>query len=142
MINQRDEQCHEIISCVHSQRPHTIVVDELDSKADIGAAYYCRRRSIQLLAAAVGTVEDLLNDSSRSLLLGGVKDVNGVGKTRASEPLFDVIVDLRRGVYNEWRVIDAADAVDACLRGKPYQAQVRTRDPETGELLLAYEQLY
>jgi hypothetical protein len=142
MVHKREEQGHEVVRCVQSQRPHAIVVDELDSKADIGAAYYCKRRSIRMMASAVGTMEDLLNDSTRSLLLGGVKDKGAAGKVRVSEPMFDVIVELRRGVYNEWRIFDTADAVDAILAGKPFQAQVRSRDPETGNLFLSHEKLY
>ena len=141
MVHKRSEQSHDMIRCVQSQRPHAIVIDELDSKSDIGAAYYCKRRSVRLVASAVGTLEDILNDPTRSLLLGGVKDADS-NKVRAAEPMFDVIVELRRGVTNEWRIIDAADAVDAFLGGKPYVAQVRTRMPQTGKLLLGYERSY
>ena len=53
--------------------------------------------------------------------------------TRAGAPTFDIIVELKRGAHNEWRlVLDTGDAVDRIMEGRQYLAQVRTRDPYTG----------
>lgn len=63
-----------------------------------------------------------------------------VSKTKAqrsAEPTFEVIIEVRRGARNEWKVTtDSAKAVDAILDGLNYKAQLRTRDPETGHMFL------
>lgn len=56
---------------------------------------------------------------------------------RASEPTFDMIIEVRRGVYHEWRIVtDTADAVDRILEGREYLAQLRSRNPETGAMFM------
>ena len=142
MVHNREEQANEMARCVRSHSPNTMVVDELDSEVDINAADYCSRRSIRLLAAAVGSLEELLANESRSRLVGGVRDNGSEGRRRAAEPMFDVIVQLRRGAYHEWTIVDTAKAVDATLSGQSYLAQVRTIDPDTGSMLLSSEELY
>jgi len=54
---------------------------------------------------------------------------------RAGEPTFEVIVEVRRGTRHEWKVVaDSARAVDKILDGFQYQAQLRTRNPDSGEM--------
>ena len=58
---------------------------------------------------------------------------------RGGEPTFEVIVEVRRGARHEWKIIpDSAKAVDQILDGFQYQAQLRTRDPETGNMRLEF----
>ena len=58
---------------------------------------------------------------------------------RSSEPTFEVIVEVERGSRHEWRVIaDSACAVDEILEGLNYKAQLRIRDPSTGNMRLAF----
>ena len=67
--------------------------------------------------------------------------MNKLKPQRAGEPVFDVIVELRRGTHHEYRIImNVADAVDKVLDGCKYQCVVRTRDPISGQLYIKYEQ--
>lgn len=69
---------------------------------------------------------------------GGVSfSVSKTKAQRSAEPTFEVIIEVRRGARNEWKVTtDSAKAVDAILDGLKYKAQLRTRDPETGHMFL------
>ena len=69
---------------------------------------------------------------------GGVSfSVSKTKAQRSAEPTFEVIIEVRRGARNEWKVTtDSAKAVDAILDGLNYKAQLRTRDPETGHMFL------
>lgn len=69
---------------------------------------------------------------------GGVSfSVSKTKAQRSAEPTFEVIVEVRRGARNEWKVTtDSAKAVDAILDGFKYKAQLRIRDPETGHMFL------
>lgn len=52
---------------------------------------------------------------------------------RAGSPIFENVIELRRGIFNEWVIItDSAAAVDKILQGKEYEAQRRIRDTKTG----------
>jgi hypothetical protein len=63
--------------------------------------------------------------------------LNKVKTQRAGTPIFDVIVELRRGELHEWRIISpCAKAVDMILEGSHYLAQQRTRNDTTGDLFL------
>ena len=70
--------------------------------------------------------------------IGGVSfSVSKTKAQRSAEPTFEVIIEVRRGARNEWKVsTDSAKAVDAILDGLNYKAQLRTRDPETGHMFL------
>lgn len=58
---------------------------------------------------------------------------------RGGEPTFEVIIEVRRGSRHEWRVVaDSAKAVDRILDGLHYKAQLRTREPLTGEMRLEF----
>ncbi len=67
--------------------------------------------------------------------------IDKIKAQRAGPPVFfDIILELRRGEPNEWRVVNpCAKAVDMILEGSHYLCQRRTRDPATGELFLALE---
>ena len=58
-----------------------------------------------------------------------------VRQQRSGPVVFDVVVELKPKQLNEWTVIfDVQKAVDKILTGKKYQAQVRRRDPASGEM--------
>ena len=60
---------------------------------------------------------------------------------RGGDPTFEVIVEVRRGSRHEWKIVaDSAKAVDKILDGFPYQAQLRARNPETGEMRTEFVQ--
>ena len=64
-----------------------------------------------------------------------------VKSQRAGQPIFDIIVELQRGALHEWGIVmNCADAVDRILDGDVYLVQRRTRDPDTGELFLQFQQ--
>lgn len=50
---------------------------------------------------------------------------------RKHDPVFDVVVEVRRGTSLEYAVIkDTARAVDCILRGKPYTKELRRQLPD------------
>ena len=56
---------------------------------------------------------------------------------RVSQPVFDAIVVVEK--KNSWVVIpDVAKAVDSVLSGTNFDAHVRSRDPETGEMFYEF----
>ena len=62
------------------------------------------------------------------------------GKSFVRSYYVHVIVELRRGEPNEWRIVmNSAMAVDQILEGGYYSSQRRTRDPATGEFSLELE---
>ena len=64
-------------------------------------------------------------------------EVSKIKAQRGGEPTFDAIIEVRRGVHHEWRVVlDTAAAVDSILERGAYKAQERKRDPETGAVYL------
>ena len=68
---------------------------------------------------------------------GGSFSVSKTKAQRSAEPTFEVIVEVRRGARNEWKVVtDSATSVDRILDGLNYKAQLRTRDPENGHMFL------
>ena len=114
-----------------------MVVDELETQSDIDAATQCHRRGVRFIAATTGSMQHILHDATlRPLLVGTQK---GVG----AELIFDVIVELRRGGRNEWRIIDdTTEAVESILEGEGYPTQLRTRVPERGTVQLEFEKVY
>lgn len=66
---------------------------------------------------------------------GGIFSASKTKVQRASEPTFEIIVEVRRGLYHQCRIIkDSATAVDRILEGREYETEFRCRDPRTGEL--------
>jgi len=58
---------------------------------------------------------------------------------RGGDPTFEVIVEVRRGCRHEWRCVDnSAKAVDCILDGFHYKAQLRVRDPESGNMRMEF----
>lgn len=54
---------------------------------------------------------------------------------RAGAPIFDTIIELKRGDVNEWSIIkDVAAAVDALLSGDSYEVERRTRLKQDSQL--------
>ena len=108
------------------------------------------------MASAQGSLRQLLRNPELRGLVGGVnKQVVGVTESaekccgscfgaqkRAGAPMFDAVVELRRGTQDEWRVVlDVATAVDAILQGKSFTVQRRTRDPGTDYMQMDTEKV-
>eukprot|EP00928_Gymnodinium_smaydae_P019388 TRINITY_DN17429_c0_g1_i1.p2 TRINITY_DN17429_c0_g1~~TRINITY_DN17429_c0_g1_i1.p2 ORF type:complete len:114 (+),score=6.33 TRINITY_DN17429_c0_g1_i1:159-500(+) len=68
---------------------------------------------------------------------GKGKQLEKVRTQRAGAPIFDVIIELQPGRFDEWRVVkDVARAVDSILLNQPYTCQWRSRDRSTGHMIL------
>jgi hypothetical protein len=119
---------------------------------------------VRIIASAHGDLRKLVQNAALRGLIGGVENVtmgdamasaqakhkgmggveavmsNKVVAQRTGRPIFDVIVQMRRGRQDEWMVVtNVADAVDASLDRRQYNVQRRTRDRDTGHVYMALE---
>jgi hypothetical protein len=168
MVPSLDEQSAVMVECVQNHTPSCMVIDEIGRPREVLAARTVKQRGVRIIASAHGDLRKLVKNKELRGLIGGVEQVvmgdalareeakrreqtlqrDGVivsvstSKTkvqRASEPTFDVIVEVRRGAFHEWRIVpDVARAVDEILDGREYKAELRSRDPETGHMYLDF----
>jgi len=132
---------HEVmIEAVENHNPEAIVIDEIGRELEAEAARTIAERGVQLIATAHGnSLENLLLNPTLSDLVGGIESVTlsdeearrrGTQKTileRRAPPTFDVLIEIQ----NRQRLLihhDVTEAVDALLRGRPSQAELRYRD--------------
>lgn len=141
MVGKDEKQADVMLQCARLHAPSVMVVDELETTSDVESAFMCKRRSVRLLASTMaGSLRELVEDPFLSGLIRGVGSVHT--GTAAPPPIFEVVVELRRGVPNEFRVItDTAEAVDAIVQGTSYPVQVRTLDPVSGSVQVQFEQV-
>lgn len=137
---------HEVmIEAVENHNPEVIVIDEIGRELEARAARTIAERGVQLIATAHGnTLNNLLLNPTLSDLVGGVASVTlsdeearrrRTQKTileRRSSPTFDVLIEIqdRQRLLIHYSV---AESVDAMLRGRPLQAELRYRDT-SGEI--------
>ena len=161
-VRSLDEQGHVMIEGVQNHTPEVMVIDEIGRTSEVEAARTCKQRGVRMIASAHGDLRKLLKNRQLRGLVGGVESVvlgdaqakeeakkrgahpnasiDKVKAQRAGPPIFDVIIELRRGELHEWRVVTpCAKAVDCILEGSHYLSQRRTRDPTTGEFFLELE---
>ena len=138
---------HEVmIEAVENHNPEVIIIDEIGRELEAEAARTIAERGVQLIATAHGnTLDNLLLNPTLSDLVGGVESVTlsdeearrrGTQKTileRRAPPTFDVLIEMQE---RQKLLIhhSLAESVDALLRGRPLQAELRHRD-EKGEVL-------
>ena len=156
------DQCSVMIEGVQNHTPEVMVIDEIGRPAEVEAARTCKMRGVRMIASAHGDLRKLIKNKQLKGLVGGIEVVtlgdeaakaeakrhgapagamSKVKSQRAGPPIFDVIVELQRGALHEWRIVmDCADAVDRILDGDVYLVQGRTRDPDTGELFIQFQQ--
>ena len=165
MVPSLDQQSAIMVQCVQNHTPHVMVIDEIGRSREVEAARTVKQRGVRMIASAHGDLRKLLKNKDLRGLLGGIEVVTmgddmareeakrkeiraisegqsdakfSVSKTkvqRASEPTFDVIVEVSRDSRHEWRIVaDSAKAVDAILNGLQYRAVLRSRDVDTGAL--------
>lgn len=157
MVPSLDKQSAVMIECVQNHTPEVMVIDEIGRPTEVEAARTCKNRGVRLIASAHGDLRKLVRNPQIKGLIGGVEQVT-LGDAQAKEeetrtgrlqklkpqragpPTFDIIVELRRGEYNEWRIVlDSGSAIDAILEGSTYPAQRRIRNPETGTFQVDFE---
>ena len=135
-----DGQADIMVECVQNHTPEVIIIDEIGRKKEVSAALTCKERGVRIIASAHGDLAGLVRNSALWDLVGGVSTVT-VGDKRAAEgsklrterrgpPIFDVVVELKRNLKDEWQVIlNSAAAVDSILENGTYISQIRTRTP-------------
>ncbi|MGZ8481693.1 MAG: R3H domain-containing nucleic acid-binding protein [Candidatus Limnocylindria bacterium] len=139
------EQHSVMIEAVENHMPEVIVIDEIGTELEAGAARTIAERGGQLVGTAHGnTLDNLMLNPTLSDLVGGIQPVTlgdeearrrGTQKTvleRKAPPTFDVLVEIvdRDNVIVHRNV---AETVDAILRGHMVPPEARYRD-EAGEL--------
>jgi stage III sporulation protein SpoIIIAA len=159
MVPILDKQGDIMIECVQNHTPEVMVIDEIGRPSEVEAARTCKQRGVRLIASAHGDLRKLTKNPKLRGLVGGIETVtlgdaqakveskkkkgSGIQKLkaqRAGAPVFDTIVELRRGAHHEWSIImDVASAVDKVLEGAEYPTQRRIRDPKTGAIQLHLE---
>ena len=137
---------HEVmIEAVENHNPEVIVIDEIGRELEAEAARTIAERGVQLIGTAHGnTLENILLNPTLADLVGGIESVTlsdeearrrGTQKTvleRRAPPTFDVLIEIQA---REQLAVhpDVAAAVDAFLRGRPRQPELRCRN-EQGEI--------
>ena len=132
-------QHNVMVEAVENHMPQVIVIDEIGTEAEAGAARTIAERGVQLIGTAHGkTLENLLMNPTLSDLVGGISTVTlsdeearrrGTRKTvleRKAPPTFEVLIEIndrnRLSIYQ-----NVADTVDGLLRGYAPQPEVRQR---------------
>ena len=138
-----------MIEAVENHMPEVIVIDEIGTELEAGAARTIAERGVQLIGTAHGnTLENLMLNPTLSDLIGGIQSVTlsdeearrrGTQKSileRKAPPTFSVMVELRErdqvAVYH-----DVAAMVDATLRNQPVDPEVRQRLDDGGYEILS-----
>src|SRR5438128_999730 len=136
-----------MIEAVENHMPEVIVIDEIGTELEAGAARTIAERGVQLVATAHGnTLENLMLNPTLSDLIGGIQTVTlsaeearrrGTQKSvldRTAPPTFEVVVEIQN-----WSHVavheNVAEVIDGVLRGQPVLPTVRRRGTE-GEVLI------
>merc|ERR1711957_1022406 len=156
MVKSLPNQADTMIECVQNHTPSVMVIDEIGRKREVGAAQTSKNRGVRMIASAHGDLRSLMKNKDIRGLIGGLETVtlgDGEAKdlqkkngsktiqkqltTRAAVPIFDTIIELKRGRLNEWHVIpNTAKAVDDILLGKTYEIQKRLRCVNSGNIFV------
>lgn len=161
MVKQLKDQANVMVECVQNHTPSTMVIDEIGRSAEVLAAKTSKHRGVRMIASAHGDFRSLVKNKDLNGLIGGLQtitlgdkeardeadrkgftDINKQKTQRAGSPIFETVIELRRGMYNEWVIInDAATAVDNILDGKQYDVQRRIRDPKRGSFYVEKDKM-
>jgi stage III sporulation protein SpoIIIAA len=138
------EQHSVMIEAVENHMPEVIVIDEIGTELEAGAARTIAERGVQLVGTAHGnTLDNLMLNPTLSDLVGGIQPVTlgdeearrrGTQKTvleRKAPPTFDVVVEI---VERDSVIVhrNVAETVDAILRGHMVPPEARYRDDSGG----------
>ena len=130
-----------MIEAVENHMPEVIVIDEIGTELEAGAARTINERGVQLVGTAHGTsLENLMLNPTLADLIGGIQSVTlgdeearrrGTQKSileRKAPPTFDAIVEIE-----SWQRVaihgNVADTVDALLRGFNAPPETRQLSP-------------
>ena len=133
-----------MIEAVENHMPEVVVIDEIGTEAEALAARTIAERGVQLIATAHGnTLENLVANPTLADLVGGIQAVTlgddearrrRTQKTvleRKAPPTFDVVIEIRDqdrfAVHH-----DVAAVVDALLRHRAVEPEIRVRRPDGG----------
>jgi stage III sporulation protein SpoIIIAA len=147
----RPELQHQVmIEAVENHMPEVIVIDEIGTELEALAARTIAERGVQLVGTAHGNrIDNLIKNPTLSDLVGGIQSVTlgdeearrrGSQKSvleRKAPPTFDIAVEMlerQRWVVHE----NVSDTVDAFLRGRQPNPQVRTVDA-AGQIVIVHE---
>jgi len=125
-----------MIEAVENHMPEVVVIDEIGTEQEAGAARTIAERGVQLIATAHGnTLENLMLNPTLSDLVGGVQTVTlgddearrrGTQKSvleRKAPPTFQTLVEIhayqRVALYQ-----DVAQTVDSILLGSPVAPEI------------------
>jgi stage III sporulation protein SpoIIIAA len=131
-----------MIEAVENHMPEVIIIDEIGTDLEAGAARTIAERGVQLVGTAHGnTLENLIMNPTLCDLIGGIQSVTlgdeearrrGTQKSvleRKAPPTFDVVVEIQ-----SWERVsvhaNVSDTVDAILRGYEVSAEIRELDKE------------
>ena len=138
-VRTAPEQHSVMIEAVENHMPEVIVIDEIGTEQEAGAARTIAERGVQLVGTAHGqTLENLMLNPTLADLIGGIQAVTlsdaeaqrrGTQKTvleRKAPPTFDVVIELldydRLAVHH-----NVMKTVDMILRGVPPRPEIRVR---------------
>jgi stage III sporulation protein SpoIIIAA len=137
---------HEVmIEAVENHMPEVIIIDEIGRELEAAAARTIAERGVQLVGTAHGnSLDNLLQNPTLCDLVGGIQAVTlsdeearrrGTQKTvleRKAPPTFGVVIEIL-----DWQHLavhhDVTASVDALLRGRSRQPEIRYRD-ESGQV--------
>jgi stage III sporulation protein SpoIIIAA len=137
-----------MIEAVENHMPEVVVIDEIGTELEAGAARTIAERGVQLIGTAHGnTLENLMMNPTLSDLIGGIQSVTlsdeearrrGTQKSileRKAPPTFGVMVEI---VSRDEVAVhtDVAATVDAILRGQSPRTEQRRRD-EDGQIAIS-----
>ncbi|HYI24644.1 MAG TPA: R3H domain-containing nucleic acid-binding protein [Thermomicrobiales bacterium] len=128
-----------MIEAVENHMPQVVVIDEIGTELEAGAARTIAERGVQLIGTAHGnTLENLMLNPTLTDLIGGIQSVTlsdeearrrGTQKSileRKAPPTFNIMVEI---VDRDEVIVhlDVAATVDAILRGAPIGSERRRR---------------
>jgi stage III sporulation protein SpoIIIAA len=143
-VSHPDAQHAVMIEAVENHTPEVIVIDEIGTEEEAGAARTIAERGVMLIGTAHGNaLENLLKNPTLVDLIGGIQTVTlgddearrrGTQKTvleRAAQPTFDICVEI---IDRQTLAVhqDVGEAVDQLLRGWKIHPEIRRRDESTG----------
>ncbi|MSQ27170.1 MAG: AAA family ATPase [Dehalococcoidia bacterium] len=149
-VSSPSRQHAVMIEAVENHMPEVIIIDEIGTELEAGASRTIAERGVQLVGTAHGiTLENLIMNPTLSDLLGGIQTVTlgdeearrrGTQKSileRKAPPTFDIVVEIQD--FHRVAVhADVTSTVDAILRGRNVEAEIRELSPE-GEIVTIRE---